>query len=117
MHDRAGVRATRRTSRRSRLAHTLTVRVRMVGSIRMASVAPVDEDEVALVSRLRAGDETAYEYVVRNYGRRLLTLARRILGSEEDARDAVQDAFLNAFRSLDRFEGGSRFSTWLHRIA
>jgi RNA polymerase sigma-70 factor (ECF subfamily) len=89
----------------------------MVGSKPMASVAPVDEDEVALLARLRAGDEAAYEYVVRTYGRRLMTLARRILGSEEDARDAVQEAFLNAFRSLSRFEGGSRFSTWLHRIA
>src|SRR5262245_37075879 len=92
-------------------------RIRMVGSKFMASAVPVDEDEAALVARLRAGDETAYEFVVRTYGRRLLTLARRILGSEEDARDAVQEAFLNAFRSLNRFEGGSRFSTWLHRIA
>jgi RNA polymerase sigma-70 factor (ECF subfamily) len=46
----------------------------------------------------------------------MLVVARRLLGNEEDARDAVQDAFLNAFRSLDRFEGGSLLSTWLHRI-
>ena len=43
-------------------------------------------------------------------------MARRIVGSEEDARDVVQDAFLNAFRSLDRFEGNAKLSTWLHRI-
>jgi RNA polymerase sigma-70 factor (ECF subfamily) len=81
----------------------------------MASVTPVD-DEAALVAQLRAGDEKAFEQVVRSYGGRLLAVARRIVGSEEDARDAVQDAFLNAFRSLDRFEGNAKLSTWLHRI-
>ncbi|MGH9387073.1 MAG: sigma-70 family RNA polymerase sigma factor [Vicinamibacterales bacterium] len=111
------VRLSGRKHAHARFAHGGRVQMRMVGSNRMAPVAPVDENEVALVARLRAGDETAYEYVVRTYGRRLLTLVRRILGTEEDARDAVQDAFLNAFRSLDRFQGGSRFSTWLHRIA
>ena len=47
----------------------------------------------------------------------LLAVARRIVGTEEDARDVVQDAFLNAFKNLDRFEGNSKLSTWLHRIA
>ncbi len=74
------------------------------------------EGEGDLLERLRTGDEAAYEELVRAYGGRLLAVARRFLSSEEDARDAVQDAFLSAFRSLDRFEGGSRLSTWLHRI-
>lgn len=82
----------------------------------MASATPVD-DEATLVAQLRAGDEAAYEQVVRAYGGRLLAVARRIVGSEEDARDVVQDAFMNAFRSLDRFEGHAKLSTWLHRIA
>ena len=47
----------------------------------------------------------------------MLAVTRRILPREEDARDAVQDAFLFAFRSLDRFEGQAKLSTWLHRIA
>ena len=81
----------------------------------MASSTPVD-DEATLVAQLRAGDEAAFEQVVRSYGGRLLAVARRIVGTEEDARDAVQDAFLNAFRSLDRFEGHAKLSTWLHRI-
>ena len=81
----------------------------------MASATPVD-DEASLVAQLRAGDELAFEQVVRSYGGRLLAVARRIVGSEEDARDVVQDAFLNAFRSLDRFEGNAKLSTWLHRI-
>src|SRR5918993_1422341 len=82
----------------------------------MASATPVD-DEAALVAQLQAGDEAAYEKMVRAYGGRLLAVARRIVGSEEDARDVVQDAFLNAFKSLDRFEGNAKLSTWLHRIA
>ena len=83
----------------------------------MASPLAVDADESALVARLKAGDDSAFEQVVRAYSGRLLSVTRRILGSDEDARDAVQEAFLNAFRSLDRFEGTAKLSTWLHRIA
>jgi len=81
----------------------------------MASATPVD-DEASLVAQLRAVDQAAFEQVVRAYGGRLLAVARRIVGSEEDARDVVQDAFMNAFKSLDRFEGNAKLSTWLHRI-
>lgn len=73
-------------------------------------------DDLAFVERLRAGDDAAYEELVRTYGGRLLAVARRFLPSEDDARDALQDAFLNAFRSIDRFEGNAKLSTWLHRI-
>jgi RNA polymerase sigma-70 factor (ECF subfamily) len=69
-----------------------------------------------LVEHLRAGDEAAYEMLVRRYGGRMLATARRMLGSEPEARDAVQDALLSAFRSIERFEGGAQLSTWLHRI-
>jgi RNA polymerase sigma-70 factor (ECF subfamily) len=72
--------------------------------------------EGALLDRLRAGDDAAYEELVRAYGGRLLAVARRFLRSEDDARDAVQDAFLSAFRSIGGFEGNARLSTWLHRI-
>jgi RNA polymerase sigma-70 factor (ECF subfamily) len=81
-----------------------------------AGVAKAAEDD-ALVARLRSGDDEAFELVVRTYTGRLLAVTRRILGNDEDARDAVQDALLSAFRSLERFEGGSLLSTWLHRIA
>ncbi len=74
-------------------------------------------DEPTLVARLRAGEEEAFELVVRTYGERLHATARRFLRSDEDAKDAVQEAFISAFRSIDRFEGGSTLSTWLHRIA
>ncbi len=74
-------------------------------------------DESPLLERLRAGEEAAFEELVRTHGPRLLAVTRRYLPSEDDARDAVQDAFLSAFRSIDRFAAESRLSTWLHRIA
>ncbi len=73
-------------------------------------------DEGALLARLRAGDEGAYEFFVRSQGEVMLAVARRFMRSEDDARDALQDAFLAAFKALPKFEGGSKLSTWLHRI-
>ncbi len=73
-------------------------------------------DEPQLVARLRAGEESAFEQLVRSTSGRLLAAARRLLRNEEDARDAVQSAFIRAFQSLSRFREESRLSTWLHRI-
>jgi RNA polymerase sigma-70 factor (ECF subfamily) len=75
------------------------------------------EAESGWLVRLRERDEAAFEWLVRQHGGRLLAVARRFLRNEEDARDAVQEAFLSAYRSIRGFEAGSRLSTWLHRIA
>jgi RNA polymerase sigma-70 factor (ECF subfamily) len=72
--------------------------------------------ETMLVERLKRGEEDAFEELVRRHSARLIGLARRILGDEDLARDAVQDAFLNAFRALDGFNGDARLGSWLHRI-
>jgi RNA polymerase sigma-70 factor, ECF subfamily len=69
-----------------------------------------------MLERLRHGDAGAFEDLVRSHGGHLLAVARRLLRQEEDARDAVQDAFLLAFRGLPEFGGRCRLSTWLHRI-
>ena len=74
------------------------------------------DDERALIERLRRGDGEAYELIVRRFGGRLLATARRMLGNDEDAEDALQEALLSAFRHIDQFAGQSRLSTWLHRI-
>ena len=79
-----------------------------------ASTEP--DDEALLVGRLRDSDPEAFETVVREYGGRMLAAARRLVGTEEDARDAVQEAFLAAFKSIHSFAGAARLSTWLHRI-
>jgi RNA polymerase sigma-70 factor (ECF subfamily) len=84
----------------------------------VASPAPrAPTDEAGLVAALRLGEAAAYERLVRAHGGRMLVVAQRLLRNDEDARDAVQEAFLSAFKSIDRFAHGARLSTWLHRIA
>jgi RNA polymerase sigma-70 factor (ECF subfamily) len=73
-------------------------------------------DERSLVTALRRGDEVAFETLVRLYGGRMLAVARRMLRSEDDARDAVQEAFISACKAIADFQGDARLSTWLHRI-
>ena len=73
-------------------------------------------DEAMLIGRLKAGEEQAFEELVRTFGGRLLAVARRYVRTEEDAQDVVQSAYLNAFRALGRFQGSCQLSTWLHRI-
>jgi RNA polymerase sigma-70 factor, ECF subfamily len=73
-------------------------------------------DEAALLARMHAGDDAAFEACVRTYCGHLLLAARRILGNEEDANDAVQDAFLSAFKGMGQFNEQAQVGTWLHRI-
>ncbi len=75
-----------------------------------------DSSEAALIAGLRAGDGDAFETLLRLYSGRLLRLARRFLGNEEDARDALQDAMVAVYKSIGTFEATSMLSTWLHRI-
>ena len=83
---------------------------------RPARGEPADPGERALVERLRAGDDAAFEELVRTYGPRLLGLARRLVGNDDDARDVLQESFTSAFKGLSRFAGDAKLGTWLHRI-
>ncbi len=74
------------------------------------------EDEAGVVARLKAGDHKAFEELVNHAAGRMLAVARRFLPEEQDAQDAVQDAFVSAFKNLDKFQEGSQVTTWLHRI-
>ena len=74
------------------------------------------ESDAMLVARLQAGDPDAYERLVRVHGGRLLSVARRFLPNNEDAQDAVQEAFIKAFRAIATFEERAQLHTWLHRI-
>lgn len=73
-------------------------------------------NENAFIRRLQAGDEAAFDALVRDHAGAMLAVAHRYLPDESDAQDAVQDAFISAFKSIQRFEGTSKLSTWLHRI-
>lgn len=74
-------------------------------------------DSAELLAKLRAGDAGAFEHLVREQSPRLLLVIRRYLPNEADAMDALQDAWLSAYRALPTFAGDSRLTTWLHRIA
>ncbi len=69
-----------------------------------------------LVARLQRGDPDAFETLVRTHGGRLLSVARRFLPNEQDAQDALQDAFIRAFRAIGTFQERAQLHTWLHRI-
>jgi RNA polymerase sigma-70 factor, ECF subfamily len=74
------------------------------------------QNEGDFIERLKARDGGAFETLVRRYGSRMLATARRLLGNEHDAHDAVQQAFISAFRSITGFNADATLSTWLHRI-
>lgn len=84
---------------------------------REPSPAPAGEPDAALLARLRRGEQEAFAELIEGNTARLLAVAQRMLRNEHDARDAVQEAFLMAFRGLSAFNGTAKLSTWLHRIA
>jgi RNA polymerase sigma-70 factor (ECF subfamily) len=73
--------------------------------------------DVALVERVRGGDDAAYDTLVHKYERQVFRIAQHITQNREDAEDVMQDAFLKAYQKLDQFQGNSKFYTWLVRIA
>ncbi len=79
--------------------------------------AIVRDDEAQLVSAAKAGNAAAFEELVNRYERKIFRLGMNITQNREDAEDAMQEAFLKSYQHLDRFQGDSRFYTWLVRIA
>lgn len=89
----------------------------MAGSRRQA--APPDgrsEDDALLTVRAAEGDEDAFAVLVGRHAPALIRLATRLLGSRMEAEDAVQDAFISAWRRLPEFHGEASFGTWTYRI-
>ncbi len=83
-------------------------------AIRTPAVAA--EDEVAVARRVANGDRAAFELLMRRYNRRLYRLARASLRDDCEAKDALQDAYLNAYRAIGSFRGDATLSTWLSRL-
>ena len=73
-------------------------------------------DEAELVAAARDGDREAFEELVRAGIADTYTLARRLTGDEEDAKDVVQEAYVRAWRGIGSFRGEAAWSTWMYRI-
>jgi len=76
-----------------------------------------ERDEKAIVERLQARDERAFNELVHQFERRVFGLVFRMLGSREEAEDLAQEVFVQVFKAIDQFRGESKLSTWIYRIA
>ncbi len=74
-------------------------------------------DDNKLVERCRRGDHTAFRALMERYQRKVFALSYGMVHNSEDAQEMVQEAFIKAYRNLDRFQGNSSFYTWLYRIS
>jgi RNA polymerase sigma-70 factor (ECF subfamily) len=74
-------------------------------------------NDADLVERTKSGDNRGFDELVRRYRDRVYRLSTKILRHDDDAAEALQDAFLSAYRGLPNFKSESTFSTWLYRIA
>ena len=81
-----------------------------------AAPNPASLDDDALLRRIRAGDRDSFSLLMRRYNRRLYRVARSVLRDDAEAEDALQDAYLQAYRALPAFRGESALGTWLTRI-
>src|SRR5262249_44503648 len=79
--------------------------------------SPPPDPDGGLVGRVQVGDSDAFEELARRHARRIFATLVGLLGDREEARDAMQDVFLKAFQHIAKFQGRSKFSTWLTRIA
>ena len=82
----------------------------------LADKTPNPEDDLPLAQRVAAGDRLAFELLMRRYNRRLFRLARATLRNDAEAEDALQEAYLAAYRSIRQFRGDASLSTWLSRL-
>jgi RNA polymerase sigma-70 factor (ECF subfamily) len=85
--------------------------------VRLLEQGTVSAEDRRLIAECLQGRTAAFEELVRGYQDRLYNTVYRLVDNADDAQDVVQDAFLNAYQSLDSFKGDSRFFTWLYRIA
>jgi RNA polymerase sigma-70 factor (ECF subfamily) len=77
----------------------------------------MDGTDLAMVTRVRGGDQDAFRILVDRHSRAVFRVAFRLTGHEADAEDVVQETFLKAYRQIAQFESRSSFATWLYRIA
>ena len=89
----------------------------MAESVRQGPETEYESSDNRLIARTLAGETEAFSVLVKRWERPIYSLSLRMLGKDEDARDACQEAFIAAFRNLSKFRGDAKFSSWMYRIA
>jgi RNA polymerase sigma-70 factor, ECF subfamily len=79
--------------------------------------ASIEDDDLQFVVLCREGDTEAFGELVERHQKKMLNIAYRMLGDYDEACDVVQEAFFAAYKSINKFKGEAKFSTWLYRIA
>ncbi len=85
--------------------------------LRSPTAGTVADADASLIERVCAGETSCFEVLMRRHNERIYRTVRAVLGDDADVEDVMQQAYVSAYQHLDRFEGRSRFSTWLTRIA
>src|SRR6185437_2917943 len=94
--------------------------VSMAGVTRLANLATAitaRAEEASIIAELKAGSETAYEWLIAQYHQPVYGLVYRILSDPADAADTTQEVFLKVFRGIKHFHGEASLKTWIYRIA
>lgn len=86
------------------------------GEAERARMSEAQVDEL-LVERVQKGDKRAFDLLINKYQHRIVSLVARYVSDPSEAMDVAQEAFIKAYRAIDRFRGDSQFYTWLYRIA
>jgi len=102
--------------RASVAAFVLPVVITMLTKLQKQKNASFSDPDAKVLAACRKGDMDAFEILVKKYQKQMFQTAFRITNNKEDARDAVQDAFVSAFKSIKKFEGSSIFKTWITTI-
>jgi len=76
-----------------------------------------DQEDSLFIERAKRGDRDAFAFLVRRYEKKIFGLSMKMLGNYDDASDVTQDVFLQAYKNIKGFKGGSTFYTWLYRVA
>jgi len=93
-----------------------TVRQRNLEEAERARMSEAQVDQL-LVERVQKGDKKAFDLLINKYQHRIISLVARYVSDQTEALDVAQEAFIKAYRAIDRFRGDSAFYTWLYRIA
>ncbi|WP_419924517.1 RNA polymerase sigma factor [Candidatus Poriferisocius sp.] len=73
-------------------------------------------DDTELVKQAQEGDQAAFDVLLKRHYNQIYATCRRLAGNEADALDATQEALITLVRRIDRFDGRSKFTTWMHRV-